>query len=235
MPSRNSVRGTARRQAASGAGLRVTRRAARISCATMASRTERVSAHAVSSVVESGTAPSVGTRRAVFLKPTTPLRAAGMRIEPPVSEPRAMKAAPVATDTPAPEDEPPGTRAGPGRAPWRASCAAGVPKCGFTPTPEKANSTMCVCPTMAAPARRRRATAVQSAGAGGASASTVEPAAVTMPRMSNRSLTETARPASGSRATPGAAAAARASSWQVWRNTWAQAGPWAAAMLRSSS
>ena len=43
--------------------------------------------------------PSVGTSRAVFLKPTMPHSAAGMRIEPPVSEPRPMKAAPVATDT----------------------------------------------------------------------------------------------------------------------------------------
>ena len=53
----------------------------------------------VSSVVDSGTAPSVGTRRAVLLKPTMPHRAAGMRSDPPVSEPRPMKAAPVATET----------------------------------------------------------------------------------------------------------------------------------------
>jgi hypothetical protein len=70
----------------------------------------RVRAHTVSSVVDRGTAPAVGTRLAVFLKPTMPLRAAGIRIEPPVSEPRPMKAAPVATDTAAPDDEPPGTR-----------------------------------------------------------------------------------------------------------------------------
>ena len=51
-----------------------------------------------------------GVSRAVFLKPTMPHSAAGMRIEPPVSEPRPMKAAPVATDTAAPDDEPPGMR-----------------------------------------------------------------------------------------------------------------------------
>ena len=76
----------------------------------MASRTDRVMAQTVSSVVDSGSAPSRGVSRAVFLKPTMPHSAAGMRIEPPVSEPRPMKAAPVATDTAAPEDEPPGMR-----------------------------------------------------------------------------------------------------------------------------
>ena len=89
---------------------RVTLRAARISCATMASRTDRVMAQTVSSVVDRGSAPSHGVSRAVFLKPTMPHSAAGMRIEPPVSEPRPMKAAPVATDTAAPDDEPPGMR-----------------------------------------------------------------------------------------------------------------------------
>ena len=67
-------------------------------------------AQAVSRVVDSGTAPRVGTSRAVFLKPTMPFNAAGMRIDPPVSDPSPAKAAPVATLTPAPDDEPPGTR-----------------------------------------------------------------------------------------------------------------------------
>ena len=76
----------------------------------MASRTDRVMAQTVSSVVDSGSAPSAGVRRAVFLKPTMPFSAAGMRIEPPVSEPRPMKAAPLATEIAAPDDEPPGMR-----------------------------------------------------------------------------------------------------------------------------
>ena len=88
----------------------------------MASRTERVMAQAVSSVKDKGTVPSSGTRRAVFLKPTMPCRAAGMRMEPPVSEPRPTKAAPVATETAAPLDEPPGMR---GRS--VATALAGVP------------------------------------------------------------------------------------------------------------
>ena len=64
----------------------------------------------MSSVGESGSAPSIGTRRAVPLKPTRPCSAAGMRIEPPVSEPSAAQAAPAATDTAPPELEPPGMR-----------------------------------------------------------------------------------------------------------------------------
>ena len=139
----------------------------------------------------------VGTSRAVLLKPTTPLSAAGIRIDPPVSDPKPINAAPVATDTPAPEEEPPGTRGTPGRTPNRASHAAGVPKCGFTPTPEKANSTMFVRPMMDAPALRNRATATLSCAAGGASAKTVDPAAVVCPAISKRSLTDAASPAKG--------------------------------------
>ena len=86
----------------------------------------RVMAQTVSSVVDSGKRACSGISRAVFLKPTMPHSAAGMRIEPPVSEPRPMKAAPVATDTAAPEDEPPGMRGTGGIAPdWPACRGAG--------------------------------------------------------------------------------------------------------------
>jgi hypothetical protein len=104
------VRATARRYPASGTWLRATVRAARTSCTRIASRTERVMAQTVSSVVDRGSAPSRGVRRAVFLNPTRPHKAAGMRMEPPGSEPRPANAAPVATDTAAPEEEPPGIR-----------------------------------------------------------------------------------------------------------------------------
>jgi len=71
-PSSITVAGTAKRQAVSGRCAKATRRSASSSCSRTASRTERVIAQAVSSVVESGTAPSVGVSRAVFLKPTSP-------------------------------------------------------------------------------------------------------------------------------------------------------------------
>ena len=65
-------------------------------------------AQTVSKVDDSGSAPPLGTRRAVDLKPTRPLSAAGMRIDPPVSVPNPIWAAPVATEIAAPLDEPPG-------------------------------------------------------------------------------------------------------------------------------
>jgi hypothetical protein len=110
MLSKNTFFTTASRYAPRAAAPAVTRRAARISCAVTASRTERVMAQTVSRVVDSGRAPSAGTSRAVLLKPTMPFSAAGMRIEPPVSEPSPMNAAPVATEMAAPEEEPPGMR-----------------------------------------------------------------------------------------------------------------------------
>ena len=64
-----------------------------------------------SSEVESGITPSIGTRRAVGLNPTRPQTAAGMRTEPPVSVPSAATAMRSATETAAPAEEPPGTRA----------------------------------------------------------------------------------------------------------------------------
>ena len=63
-----------------------------------------------SRLVESGTTPSIGTRRAVGLKPTMPHTAAGMRTEPPVSVPSAATAMRSPTETAAPADDPPGTR-----------------------------------------------------------------------------------------------------------------------------
>ena len=72
--------------------------------------TELASGPIESSEVESGTTPSIGTRRAVGLKPMMPHTAAGMRTEPPVSVPSAATAMRSATETAAPEEEPPGTR-----------------------------------------------------------------------------------------------------------------------------
>jgi hypothetical protein len=50
------------------------------------------------------------TRPYVGFNPTIPHSAAGWRIEPPVSDPRAIGANPAATATAEPPDEPPGTR-----------------------------------------------------------------------------------------------------------------------------
>ena len=61
-----------------------------------------------SRVVDSGVAPAREIRFCVGLKPTMPHNAAGIRTEPPVSVPIATIAPPSATETAAPEEEPPG-------------------------------------------------------------------------------------------------------------------------------
>ena len=61
----------------------------------------------MSSDCDSGIAPARLTRPTVVFKPVTPQKCAGMRIEPPVSEPSAAYVRRAATDEPEPEDEPP--------------------------------------------------------------------------------------------------------------------------------
>ena len=87
--------------------------------------------------------------------PTTPHRAAGWRIEPPVSEPRASGANPAATAAADPPDEPPGTR------PRSWGFRVG-PKAEVSVEEPMANSSMLVFPTTTAPARRSRVTTVAS-------------------------------------------------------------------------
>jgi hypothetical protein len=52
----------------------------------------------------------VGTRYWLGFQPTMPHIAAGMRVEPPVSEPMVISLIPSATATAPPEEEPPGMR-----------------------------------------------------------------------------------------------------------------------------
>ena len=89
------------------------------------------------------------------LSPTTPHRAAGWRMDPPVSEPRAPSAEPVATTAAEPPEDPPGTRSG----------SQGLrvgPYAEFSVDDPMANSSMLVLPTITAPARRRRVITVAS-------------------------------------------------------------------------
>src|ERR687893_803890 len=89
--------------------------------------------------------------------PTTPHSAAGWRIEPPVSEPRARAAKPAATAAALPPLEPPGTLVGS----WGFRVA---PNAEFSVDEPMANSSMFVLPTITAPAARRRVTTVASYG-----------------------------------------------------------------------
>src|SRR4051812_50039401 len=72
----------------------------------------RASGPTVSSVNDSGIALARLTRPLVGLSPVTPQKCAGMRIEPPVSEPSAAGTSRAATAEPEPEDDPPVMRAG---------------------------------------------------------------------------------------------------------------------------
>ena len=85
--------------------------------------------------------------------PTTPHRAAGWRMEPPVSEPRPRDAKPAATAAALPPDDPPGTRVG--------SCGCFVgPKAEFSVELPMANSSRLVLPMGMAPAATSRSTTV---------------------------------------------------------------------------
>src|ERR671935_3012135 len=87
-----------------------------------------------------------------------PHRAAGWRIEPPVSVPRAQGALPGATAAALPPEEPPGTRV-------RSHGLSTGPKPEFSFEEPIANSSWLVLPSSGAPARSRRSTTV--AGYGG--------------------------------------------------------------------
>src|SRR5439155_24948147 len=87
----------------------------------------------VSRLGASGQTPSTGTRPCVVLRPVTPQHAAGIRIDPPVSEPSATSASPVATATADPLEEPPGMSAG-------SNGFTGVPNQGLVPNGSMASS-----------------------------------------------------------------------------------------------
>ena len=96
-----------------------------------------------------------GIRSYVGLRPETPQNAAGMRTEPPVSVPSARAAAPVASATPEPPLEPPGTRS-------RSHGLRQVGKCGLVEVIPQANSCVSALPITIAPASFARRTASAS-------------------------------------------------------------------------
>ena len=92
--------------------------------------------------------------------PTIPVKAAGWRIEPPVSVPMAQVAALAATMAAEPPDEPPGTRSrvSPRR---RQGLVTGLKKLVSLDEP-MANSSRLALPSSTAPARQRLALTVDS-------------------------------------------------------------------------
>src|SRR5579864_5353177 len=117
-----------------------------------------------------------------------PQQAAGIRIDPPVSDPSATSASPAATATAEPLEDPPGIRAG-------SSGLIGVPNHWLVPSGSIASSCRFVLPTIRAPAARAPARHAASAVAGAAPRSTArDPAVVGTSATSMRSLTASRGP-----------------------------------------
>src|ERR1700760_2831862 len=115
-----------------------------------ASRTLRASGHTFArvGVAEAG---QTGTRPKLALKPKVPVKAAGMRIEPPPSVPSANGVIPAATEAAQPALEPPGVSE-------RSSGLRVTPVSGESPTGLQPNSLVVVLPIRIAPAARARST-----------------------------------------------------------------------------
>src|SRR5688500_18114942 len=121
--------------------------------------------------------------------PTTPHRAAGWRIEPPVSEPRASGAKPAATAAALPPDEPPGTLVG--------SCGLRVgPNAEFSVELPIANWSRFDLPIATAPAAARRSATVASYG-GFQPSRIFDEHVVATPVVQRLSFSATGTPASG--------------------------------------
>src|SRR3954453_2251380 len=128
------------------------------------------------------------------MRPTTPQKAAGWRMEPPVSEPSAATAVPAATTAADPPDEPPGTG---GRA--RGMCPGRYAEFSFDEP--MANSSQFVLPRMIAPASSSRWTAVQLYG-GRKFSRIFDPAVVRRSLVTITSLIAIGTPASGGSGSP---------------------------------
>src|SRR5918995_4384463 len=131
--------------------------------------------------------------------PITPHSAAGWRIEPPVSDPKASAANPAATAAAEPPDDPPGTRL----------VSSGLrvgPNAEFSVLDPIANSSRLVLPMMTAPAASSLVTIVASYG--GFHPSRIrDEHVVGTPRVHMLSLSATGTPASGPGSPPAATVA----------------------------
>ena len=137
--------------------------------------------------------------------PKTPLKLAGIRMEPPPSLPVAMVQSPAAKAAPAPPLEPPGVR----------SVFQGLRHGSltlFSVVPDCPNSGVLVLPRTIAPAAFTRSTTIESIS-GTRSRNRADPSVVGMPLLISKSLMEMGMPCSGPSAQPRATAssAARAS------------------------
>ena len=136
------------RSSGTSTGAEVESRASRpaIACSSAAaSRASRANGPIWSRLLAKATMPYRLTRPYVGLSPTTPHRAAGWRIEPPVSVPMPRGAWYAATAAAEPPDDPPGTRS-------RSHGLAVGPNAECSVDEPIANSSMLVLPRITAPA-----------------------------------------------------------------------------------
>ena len=157
-----------------------------------------VAAWKASGRLTSGTAP------AEDFTPTTPDMAAGMRTEPPPSDPWARAARAAATDTAAPPDEPPELYAGL----WGLIVG---PNSRLSVIPLWPISDVLVFPRMIEPASRNRVTCTGSESDTWCSRG-FSPIVNLTPAMGSTSLTDTGMPSRGPRTEPSAAASAASGS-----------------------
>jgi hypothetical protein len=148
------------------------------------------------SVGQDGTRPNDGR------SPTTPQNDAGLRSEPPMSEPSASGTIPARTAHAAPPLDPPAERAG-------SIGLRVVPKTVLKVCDPAANSGTLVLPMVTAPAARIRST-TRSSVSGTCSANSGEPYVVRQPATSWVSLNANGRPCSGPSASPRAVASSAA-------------------------
>src|SRR4029453_9460843 len=141
-----------------------------------------------------------------------PHRAAGWRIDPPVSVPIPSGAWPAATAAADPPLEPPGTRVG-------SQGLRVVPNPEFSVEEPMANSSMLVLPRITTPASRSRRTTVASYG-GTNSSRIFDPAVDRTPLVTSTSLRARGTPASGPSRSPRSLA---------WSNSRAASRAWAPA------
>ncbi len=136
-----------------------------------------------------GESGHAGTRPKEGLRPKSPVKLHGMRIEPPPSVPTASGPIPEASAAAAPPEEPPGVFCG-------FQGLRVTPVSGLSVTPFQPNSGVVVLPRRSAPCSLRRATAGASSGQGPAGSIVFEPRSVGQPLVRSRSLMETGTPSS---------------------------------------
>src|SRR5262244_3096446 len=137
-----------------------------------------------------GLGGQAGTRPKLALKPTDPVKLAGIRMEPPPSVPICKAPMPQVAATAAPPLEPPGVSAG-------FQGLRVMPVKGLSVTPFQPNSGVVVLPSNTAPDSLRRATTGASSFQSWLGSTVSEPRSVGQPLVTMMSLIDVGTPSTG--------------------------------------